>query len=60
MKNQVLLEEIELVRAEMIKTGNTYGINSAQALKVSQSLDKLIVAYQKKMFRINKLLLEVK
>ncbi|WP_438825061.1 Spo0E family sporulation regulatory protein-aspartic acid phosphatase [Bacillus sp. JJ1122] len=45
-----LLMTIESYRQEMIKLGFTSGLNSAEIVKISQALDKLIIKYQQLLY----------
>jgi hypothetical protein len=47
MTTENLLLKIEFFRKEMIKLGVSTGFNSPETIQLSQTLDKLILKYQK-------------
>jgi hypothetical protein len=44
---EVLLLKINYFREELIKTGNSKGFNDPETIRLSQTLDRLIIKYQK-------------
>lgn len=41
----VCLEQVELLREKMIKTGMEYGLQDAETIKISRQLDELLNEY---------------
>jgi hypothetical protein len=47
ISKEILLLKINYYRAELIRAGNTKGLNDPETIRLSQNLDRLIVKYQK-------------
>jgi hypothetical protein len=47
LRKEILLLKIEYYREELIKVGKNQGFAHSETIRLSQSLDKLIVKYQK-------------